>query len=175
MKIKNQIKIFIVEDNKLFALALKADIENAIQNMPVKIFLFETGEKCMDTIKIEKPQIIILDYHLDTSNPDAANGITILDRIMKENREINVIMLTREDNVDIAIKSFKHGASDFIVKTDTQFRKIIFSLFNLIRMLNAKKEALRYKRIAIGLCLTIAMWIGIVVALQIFDVSILIP
>ncbi|MFH2142441.1 MAG: response regulator [Bacteroidota bacterium] len=168
MNNKTQIRIFIVEDNKLFALALKTDIETAFANIPCKIFLFETGEMCMEKFKEEKPQIVILDYHLNSSDSEAANGIKVLDRIIKEYNETNVIMLTRDDDIDIAIKAFKHGASDFIIKTDTQFRKIIFSLFNLFRLIKSKKEALRYKRITIVLCLSVAILVGVAIAIQAF-------
>src|ERR1017187_3516764 len=131
MDTTNQTNIFIVDDNKIFTLALKADIENAFVDMPVKVQSFETGEKCMEKFKEEQPQVVILDYHLNSKYPDAADGITVLDWIKKENNETNVIILTVDDNIDIALKSFQHGASDYVVKTATQFKKINFSLLNL--------------------------------------------
>lgn len=175
MKTNKQIKIFIVEDNKIFAVALKASIETALVNMAIKIDTFETGEKCMEKFKEEKPQVVILDYHLDNRNPNAANGVKVLDWIKKTNNETNVILLTRDDNIDIALQSFKHGASDYIVKTDTQFRKIIFSLFNLIRMMEAKKNGKRYKYMFIGICLFITLMVGIIATIQIIEPSLLIP
>ena len=47
MNNENKINVFIVEDNKVFALALKADLEKAFGNIPIQIHLFETGETCM--------------------------------------------------------------------------------------------------------------------------------
>src|ERR1035441_782872 len=131
MSNKNQINIFIVEDNKVFALALKAGIETTFANMSVKIQLFETGELCMAKFKDEKPPIVILDYHLNGTNPDAVDGIKVLDWIKKENSATNVIMLTADDKIEIAIKSFHHGASDYVVKTETKFNKINYSLLNI--------------------------------------------
>ncbi|HET6245183.1 MAG: response regulator [Bacteroidetes bacterium] len=88
------INIFIIEDNRLFMLTLKAHIEIAFVNQKMKIYCFETGEACMDKFKEVKPQIAILDYHLNSITPDAANGIKILDWIKKEHKETFVIMLT---------------------------------------------------------------------------------
>ena len=173
MNKKNQINIFIVEDNKVFTLALKTDIENAFPNFPIKIQSFETGEECMKIFKDEKPQIVILDYHLNSNFPNAADGIKVLDWIKKENSETNVIMLTSEDKIEIAIKSFHHGASDYVVKTETKFRKVNYSLFMLIKMMDAKKEAKRLKRTLNILLLFIVFFIGGFIAIQIFDPSIL--
>lgn len=146
MNTEKQTGIFIVDDNKFFSLALKADIENAFIDTPVKIQLFETGEQCIQKFKEENPQIVILDYHLNSKYPLAEDGIKVLDRIKKENKEAFVIMLTFDDHIDIAIKSFQHGASDYIVKTDTKFRKINFSLLNLFKIIEANRELAKYKR-----------------------------
>ncbi|OFX25656.1 MAG: hypothetical protein A2033_12430 [Bacteroidetes bacterium GWA2_31_9] len=168
MTLKKQIDIFIVEDNKTFALALKTDIETAFLNMPIKLHSFITGETCMDKFEIIKPQIVILDYHLDSRYTDAMDGIKVLDLMKKENNETYVIMLTGDDNIEIALKSYRHGACDYVVKSDTQFRKIIYSLFNIFRIIDSKVEAKRYKNMVIGICLGIAVIVGVVIAIQIF-------
>lgn len=171
MNLNKKINIFIVEDNKIFAIALKADIESAFAGMSIDIKTFETGEECLSKFIEVKPQIVILDYHLDKNTPDAANGLTVLSWIKNNNPITYVIMLTKDDNIDIALQSFKHGASDYIVKTDTQFRKIIFSLFNLFRMMESKRDALRYKYMVFGMLIFIPLLIGIVITIQIYNPS----
>ncbi len=146
MNIENQISIFIVEDNKVFALALKNEIETIFSNISFKIQLFETGETCMDKFKENHPQVVILDYHLNSKYPDAANGIKVLDWIKKENNETYVIMLTANDHIEIAVKAFQHGASDYVVKTETKFNKISFSLLNCLSIMKAKSESIKYLR-----------------------------
>jgi CheY-like chemotaxis protein len=64
MKTKNKTNIFIVDDNKVFTLALKADIESSFVNMPVMVHTFETGEACMKKFNEIKPQVVILDFHM---------------------------------------------------------------------------------------------------------------
>jgi len=176
MNPKNQIKIFIVEDNQLFSMTLKTYIETSFcapcsanyVNRNIKIFLFETGETCMEKFKVEKPQVVILDYHLNNRYPDAADGLKVLDWIKKENNKTNVIMLTNNDNIDIAIQSFKHGASDYVVKTETQFEKINYSLHNLFNIVDAKNDVRRY-RCFFGLFLFLfALLAGAVVLIQLF-------
>ncbi|MES2140997.1 MAG: response regulator [Bacteroidota bacterium] len=165
---KNQINIFIVDDNKVFSLALKADIENIFSKMSIKVYLFETGEKCMRRFLQVMPEFVILDYYLDSKDMTADNGIKILDWIKKENGETNVIMLTSDDHIDIALESFKHGASDYIVKTETQFKKINYSLLNLFKIIEEKSYAKNYKWLIVALFLGIGMLITGIVAYQIF-------
>jgi len=146
MKPHMPIKIFIIEDNKAFSLLLKSDIETTFIDKSLKIQLFETGEACLQKIIKEKPHIIILDYHLNAKYLDAIDGIKVLDWIKEKNIETFVIMMTANDNIDVAIKSFKHGASDYIVKTETQFKKINFSLLNYFKILKATQDFKKYKK-----------------------------
>ena|ERR1035437_9049947 len=175
MNFKKHIDIFIIDDNKIYAQTLKGDIETAFHSMPVKVQSFLTGETCIKKLKIEKPQVVILDYHLNSKHPDAADGIEVLDWIKKESPETSVIMLTVDDNIDIALKAFHHGASDYVVKTETQFRKINYSLLNLFKMLEAKREARRYKNLVVGIFLCVALLVGGVIAIQIIAPSLLKP
>ena len=173
MNFKKRIDIFIIDDNKVYAQTLKGDIETAFDGMPVKVQSFITGEVCIQKFKEEKPQVVILDYHLNSKYPDAADGIEVLDWIKKESPITNVIMLTVDDNIDIALKSFHHGASDYIVKTDTQFSKINYSLLTLFKMLEAKREARRYKNLVVVIFLCVAFFVGGVIAIQIIEPSLL--
>ena len=164
--------IFIVDDNRVFRLALKADIEVAFAKKSIKIHLFETGENCMQEIKKEKPQFVILDYNLNSLVPNAADGIKILDLIKRASPKTHVIILTSDDHIDIALKSFHHGASDYVVKTDTKFSKINYSLFNLFKIIETTDEAETYKYLSIALSLCIGLLIGGIIAIQIFEPSI---
>ena len=146
METKSPINIFIVDDNKVFSLLMKSDLENNFKDKSIEIQLFETGEACMQKFMEEKPSVVILDYHLNTKYPDAADGIEVLDWIKKKNNETFVIMMTTNDNIDIAIKSFQHGAADYVVKTDTKFKKIAFSLLNYIKIMEAKNDSINYQR-----------------------------
>lgn len=167
MKKLNHTNIFIVEDNKVFTLALKADIENAFKNMCINIHSFETGETCMQKFAEIKPEIIILDYHLNSRFKDAADGIKVLDWIKKENCDTNVIMLSSDDSLDIALKSFKHGASDYVVKTETKFKKINYSLNNIFKIIAAKSEVKKYKLMLNALFIIIGTMIGGIIVYRI--------
>lgn len=165
---KNKFNIFIVDDNKVFSLALKADIETTFKNTPIKIRSFETGEKCMEMFPKVMPDLVILDYHLNTKYPLAVDGIKVLDLIKNKCITTHVLMLTSDDHIDIALKSFKHGASDYVVKTETQFKKINISIKNILKLMEASNGARKYKILLFALFLLIGTLIGGVIAIQLF-------
>ncbi|HET6245100.1 MAG: hypothetical protein H0V01_10555 [Bacteroidetes bacterium] len=82
-------------------------------------------------------------------------------------------MLTANDNIEIASKSFTHGASDYVVKSETQFKKINYSLFNLIKILEVNAEAKGYKRLLVASFIGIAIIFSAVVLIQVFAPSLL--
>jgi two-component system OmpR family response regulator len=155
MKRAKPITIFIVDDNAVFSLAMKADIETVFSNMLLNIRLFETGEQCMERFRAELPELVILDYNLNSKIKGAANGLEVLQIIKKVNPDCSVIMLTSEDNMDIAIRSMQHGASDYVVKTETQFRKINYSLLNSFKLMEVKDYKRKYKQSLVLLCVAI--------------------
>ncbi|MBK6834322.1 MAG: response regulator [Bacteroidetes bacterium] len=116
--------IFIVDDNGIFSLTLKSSIEGAFEDRLIKIHLFETGEKCLEKLAELKPQLIILDYFLDSKSADAVDGIQVLEKIKAYDANTSVIMLTSNDFIEIALKSFHRGAFDYVIKSKGPFAKI---------------------------------------------------
>ena len=173
MSNKNKIDIFLVEDDQIFMLALKADIETAFKKEDIKIYTFSTGEACMEKFMQIMPQIVILDYYLNGKFPNASDGIKVLDWIKNENVETDVIILTNEDHIEIALESFQHGASDYVVKTATKFKKVNYSLSNIFKIIEAKRETKRYKALMFTLSISIAFFIGGIIAIQVFAPSLL--
>lgn len=163
---KDQINIFIVEDNEVFRIALRSGIETVFSEKNIKVHSFETGEKAMENFTTMKPKIVILDYNLNSKVSEAANGIKVLDLIKNKDQETNVILLTSEDNINIATTAFKHGAADYVVKTETQFTKINFSLSNIFKKIDADKEAKRSKRLSVALFCGLSLVIIVAAAVQ---------
>lgn len=128
MNSKKNTNIFTIDDNIVFSLALKGYIETAFESMQVKVYSFDTGENCIEKFIHVKPELVILDFSLNSMSPGAANGLEVLDMMKKIYSETSVIMLTSNIQLDIALKSFHHGASDYVVKTEKQFEKIHSSI-----------------------------------------------
>ena len=136
MNTTDKIKLFLVDDDALFLKSLEIEF---LEHGNFEIETFTTGELCLANLS-NKPDVIILDYHLDGIDRYAINGIATLDKIKAFNPEIAVIMLSSQDKIDVAIDCMHHHAIDYVVKSETAFvrlQKIISSLFELNKM---KKE-----------------------------------
>jgi two-component system OmpR family response regulator len=136
MNTTDKIKLFLVDDDALFLKSLEIEF---LEHADFEIETYSTGELCLANLS-NKPDVIVLDYHLDGIDKNAMNGIETLDKIKEVNQEIAVIMLSSQDKIDVAIDCMHHEAFDYVVKSETAFvrlQKIISSLFELRKM---KKE-----------------------------------
>ena len=120
MKNDNKIKLFLVDDDAVFLKSLEIEF---IQHTDFIVETYSTGELCIANLS-KKPDVIILDYHLDGIDPTAMNGIETLDKIKEYNPYIPVVMLSSQDKIDVAISCMHHKAFDYVVKSETAFLRL---------------------------------------------------
>ncbi len=128
-----KIKLFLVDDDALFLKSLQIEFLN---NADFDVETFVTGELCLEHLT-KKPDVIILDYHLDGIDAKAMNGIETLDQIKALNPDIPVVMLSSQDKIEVAINCMHHKAFDYVVKSETSFvrlQKIITTIFSFRKM-----------------------------------------
>ena len=116
----NKVVIFLVDDDLLFLKNLEIQFE---EETNFEIHTFPTGEKCIENL-LFKPNFIILDYNLSGVDKEAINGIQTLDRIKKVSPFIDVIILSSQDKIEVAIDCMHHQALDYVVKSETAFVRI---------------------------------------------------
>lgn len=130
---KNEkLKLFLVDDDALFLKSLEIEF---LDNADFEIKTFLSGELCLENLSLN-PDIIILDYHLDGINPNAMNGLQTL-TLIKEHKDIPVIMLSSQDSIEVAVSCMYHKAFDYVVKSETAFvrlQKIISSIYKFQKM-----------------------------------------
>ncbi|MBC7935601.1 MAG: response regulator [Rhizobacter sp.] len=136
MKEDEKIKIFLVDDDELFLNLLKIQF---IQNGDFMVEQFTTGEACVEHL-FEKPDVVILDYHLNGVVSHAMNGIETLDQIKKYDPTIPVIMLSSQDKIDVAIECMHHRALDYIVKSETAFVRLQQAIERIFHYQKIEKE-----------------------------------
>ncbi len=128
-----KIKLFLVDDDAVFLKLLEIQF---LEHANFDIETFATGELCLTQVT-SKPDIVILDYHLDGIDKNAMNGLQTLDEIKKIVSNIPVIMLSSQDKIDVAIQCMHHKAFDYVVKSETAFvrlQKIITTIFQYQKM-----------------------------------------
>jgi DNA-binding NtrC family response regulator len=77
-------------------------------------------ESGMKMIKACEPDIVFLDYYLNSVVKDAMDGLDVLVEIKKILPETDVVMLSGQDKIQVAVEVMKYGAFDYIVKGETE-------------------------------------------------------
>jgi DNA-binding NarL/FixJ family response regulator len=126
---KKGITVFLVDDDLMYLTAMKHFLSEEIPTLIIKTF--QTGESSLMEMEQRNPDIVILDYYLDSEVSSAQNGIKILKRIKHININTKVVMLSCEDEFNVAMNSIKHGAFDYVAKGEGAFIRIKYILMNL--------------------------------------------
>ena len=109
MKNQSALKIFILEDDVWYGSMLQHYLS---LNPDYEVRRFESPDKFFAALH-ENPQVITLDYSL----PDC-DGAEVLARIKEFNKNIDVVVISGQEDVATAINLLKNGAYDYIVKDD---------------------------------------------------------
>jgi diguanylate cyclase (GGDEF)-like protein/PAS domain S-box-containing protein len=140
-KEKPQIRILVIEDDVVDrmavrrALAQHPEFEYVVQEA-------ETARQGLQLAAVQKPDCILLDYHL----PDL-NGLEFLAELADEVGEIPVpvMMLTGADNAAVAVEAMRRGARDYLVKdTERQYLELVPAVIERVlreqRALDEKRQ-----------------------------------
>jgi DNA-binding NtrC family response regulator len=124
-------KIFVVEDNewynKLLVHTLTLNPENEVKS-------FFNGKDLLNSLN-EMPDIVTLDYRL----PDMT-GLEILERIRQENNDVQVILVSEQEDINTVVSLLKLGAVDYITKSDDIRDRLLNSVRNIRNGIGLKRE-----------------------------------
>ncbi len=119
-------KVFIVDDEPLLSEMLTDYLKNQDPNL--EIVSFPTGEACLSALDTH-PDIVVLDYYLNSREKNAANGLDILKELKKKNKALPVIMLSSQESYSTAGQTIMFGAIHYVIKGSDAFQEI-FDLIN---------------------------------------------
>jgi len=151
--------IFLVDDEPIQNEMLKDHISS---NFDYKLKTYDNGEDAIRDMNL-KPAIVVLDFHLNTHIPNAQNGVEVLKKIKELNPHTEVIMLSGQDKIDVAIDSMKYGAYDYVIKGETAFSRIENILNNIIELHSLKAANVTYRRILslLGVAIVVIVLVSI--------------
>jgi two-component system, OmpR family, response regulator len=133
---ENKIKLFLVDDDAVFLKSLEIEF---LDHGDFEIETFATGELCLEQIT-QKPDVVILDFHLDGIDKTAMNGLATLDKIKEYDNNIPVIMLSSQDKIDVAVSCMHHKAFDYVVKSETAFVRLQKAISTIFKYQTMEKE-----------------------------------
>jgi two-component system response regulator AtoC len=125
------LKIFVVEDNEWYNKLLVYTL-SLIPDYEVKSFF--NAKDFLNSLH-ESPDIVTLDYRL----PDIS-GIDVLKKIKKENKNIQVILISEQEDINTVVTLLKMGAYDYITKSEDIKERLLNTIQNLRQDISLKSE-----------------------------------
>jgi len=135
--LREAVRIFVVDDDELYVARL-AHFLSLNPEYQVKKFY---SAKSLALALHEKPDIITLDYYM----PDI-NGDALLNQVKELSPETQVIIISGQEDIRIAIDLFKKGVHDYIVKDADTEQRLWMAIQNLKETLALKKQVEDLKR-----------------------------
>ena len=130
-------EILIVDDN----LDIRNILNELICDAGYTTRVAANYNQALSEIDKKVPDVAILDVKLDKGDND---GIQLLSHIKSKNKDVPVIMISGHANIEMAIKSLKHGAFEFVEKPFDQVRLLNF-ITRAIENVNLKTQNKDYE------------------------------
>lgn len=100
-------KILLVDDEE----GIRSVLGISLSDMGYEVHTAESGETALRVFHDQRPQIVLADIKMP-----GMDGIDLLRKLKAENPDTEVILITGHGDMDLAIKSLKYEATDFITK-----------------------------------------------------------
>ena len=104
---ENAFQVLLVDDER----DIRDVLQVALTDSGYTVSLAENGREALKRFHESDPPIVITDIKMPVMD-----GIELLQHIKRENPDTEVIMITGHGDMDLAIKSLKYNAGDFITK-----------------------------------------------------------
>ena len=131
MKDRTHLKVFILEDDVWYGSMIQHYLS---LNPDYEVRRFENTQSFFASLH-ELPDVVTLDYSL----PDMDGG-QVLRKIKNQYPEMQVIMISGQEDIATAIDLLKHGAFDYIVKNEDTKDRLWNSLLHLREIQGLRKE-----------------------------------
>ncbi|MDF9799271.1 two-component system response regulator AtoC [Catalinimonas alkaloidigena] len=128
---KKIIKAFCVEDDPFYGQMIKLTLE---KNSNIEVSVFTSGEELISHL-YQNPDLVTIDFNLP-----GLSGLEILKKVNDHNCDIAKIIISGQENVSVAVESYKNGADYYIVKNPDTFSELEQCISKIIRQIGIKTE-----------------------------------
>lgn len=100
-------KVWIIDDDR----SIRWVLEKALSQEQLSIKSFENGDRVLDTLAKETPEVIISDIRMP-----GIDGLDLLKSVHEAYPDIPVIIMTAHSDLDSAVSSYQSGAFEYLPK-----------------------------------------------------------
>lgn len=136
--------ILIVDDNK----GVLAAIDMLLSGTFKKVITISNPNRIPAMLETENIDVVLLDMNFSSGINNGNEGIFWLGEIRKISNDLPVVLFTAYADIELAVKTVKEGATDFVVKPWDN-AKLIATLLSAYRLRQSQTEVkqLREKEI----------------------------
>lgn len=118
----NSKPVFIVEDDPLYGKLLKGFLQNTFPELK-DVRVFPVGEESLADLP-DGPQVIIVDYFLNSRIADADNGLEIIRRVKARVPDVPIIVLSGQDKPGVILEAILGHNCVYVQKDGDAFAHI---------------------------------------------------
>lgn len=133
----SSVKIYVVEDNDWYNRLL---VHTLSLNPDYEVKGFFNGKEFLDNMH-EPPDIVTLDYRL----PDFS-GTDLLKLIKQEHPEIQVILISEQEDINTVVELLKLGAKDYIIKSKDIRDRLLNTIQNIRKEMGLMNEISKLRK-----------------------------
>ena len=143
-------KIFVVEDDPFYGELLEYILN---RDPEIEVELMTSGAECLENM-YKHPDVVTLDYGLSDMN-----GLEVMGRIKAANPQVEIIVVSGQQDVATAVNILRNGAYDYLVK-DEEAKDRIWNSVQKIRDKKRLESELNVLRVEVGKKYEVANFIG---------------
>lgn len=133
-------KILVIDDDKDVLTAINLLLKKEVK----EVITDKNPENILSHINKNDIDLVLLDMNFNASINTGNEGIYWLNKIKEIKKNLPVIMITAYGDIDLAIRSLKEGACDFIVKPWNN-QKLLDVIMDVLCKKDAKEKGIANK------------------------------
>lgn len=131
---QGRVSAFIVEDNNLYTYFLNEALK---EEGEFNITTFDSTDQCLKSLD-QQPDIVVLDYYLE----NGMTGLEAFKRIREKHPKLPVVILSGQDDVQVAADLMEAGVYEYIEKKD---KDVVDKLKKTLLEISKKKRTFNLK------------------------------
>ena len=128
------IRVLFVDDDPEYVNVVRYSLRS-FQNRTFDLIWASNGEKALDLLAKDVPDIVLMDYYLP-----GANGLEVTKKICDAQFSVPVILLTSNKDFRIAIEAMKYGIEEYLIKEEATDTILPRTIVNVLERSCLKRE-----------------------------------
>lgn len=131
---QSTIRVLFVDDDPEYVSVVRHYLRS-FQNSTFDLIWASNGEKALDLLAKDVPDIVLMDYFLP-----GANGLEVIKKIRDAKISVPIILLTSNKDFRIAIEAMKYGTEEYLIKDEATDTSLPRTIVNVLERSRLKRE-----------------------------------